>query len=333
MKSFMDSVVFSRAGNAVTLIKRRNGGPPGVGPTPLKGVARVFSDLPIPLPAPDDEAREPLARVCPELPDDSVAASPGRAPGAASETGFLEAGFYKQLLDQLQVAVCFVDPQRRIRYWNGAAERLTGHSSGEVLGRHYDAGWLEHLDPEGCSLCHEDCPMGRSIEEGRPVRERLFLRHKDGRRICVDVRVMPLHDRDGRVKGGVEILSDATTSVVVESAFRQISEAADRDPLTGLANRRYLDRVLGRYLEQLERSGQPLSLIMSDLDHFKQINDTWGHVVGDKATRPVRHRCFKSIAARLTWSHGSGERSSSCSCPAIPWIPRRRSPRGCGKAR
>jgi diguanylate cyclase (GGDEF)-like protein len=125
--------------------------------------------------------------------------------------------------------------------------------------------------------------MRRAMEQGRPFRERLFLRHKDGRRICVDARIMPVRDLDGNFIGGVEILCDATSSVVVESAYRQISEVADRDPLTGLANRRYLDRMLGRYLEQLERSGQPLSLIMTDLDHFKQINDAWGHVVGDKA--------------------------------------------------
>ena len=47
------------------------------------------------------------------------------------------------------------------------------------------------------------------------------------------------------------------SSVVVENAFRQIREAADRDPLTGLANRRYLDRMLARYLEQLEQSASP----------------------------------------------------------------------------
>ena len=94
---------------------------------------------------------------------------------------------------------------------------------------------------------------------------------------------MPVRRDDGTVIGGVEVFCDATSSVAVESAFRQIREAADRDPLTGLANRRYLDRMIAHYLEKLDRSGQPFSLIMCDLDHFKQINDTWGHMVGDQA--------------------------------------------------
>ena len=264
MRSFMDSVVFNPAGNKVTLIKRKNGA----------------SSFPCPRRPNGDGQGD--SRILPVAPP-AAANQPREAP--AERTSQVTLGFelYKMLLDQLHDAVCFVDPERCILYWNGAAERLTGYSCSEVVGRHYDAGWLDHLAPDGCSLRDHDCPLRRSMEQGRPFRERLFLRHKDGRRICVDVRIMPVRDHDGTIIGGVEILCDATSSVVVESAFRQISEVADRDPLTGLANRRYLDRMLGRYLEQLERSGQPLSLIMSDLDHFKQINDIWGHVVGDKA--------------------------------------------------
>jgi diguanylate cyclase (GGDEF)-like protein len=94
---------------------------------------------------------------------------------------------------------------------------------------------------------------------------------------------MPVRDDEGAVIGGVEVFRDVTSAVVVESAYRQTREEADRDPLTGLANRRCLDRMLAHCLEDFGRSGQPLSLIMADLDHFKQINDTWGHVVGDRA--------------------------------------------------
>ena len=76
---------------------------------------------------------------------------------------------------------------------------------------------------------------------------------------------------------------DATSTTVVENAFRQVREAADRDPLTGLANRRSLDQMLGHFLEERERTGQPLLLVIADLDHFKQVNDTWGHAIGDQA--------------------------------------------------
>jgi diguanylate cyclase len=62
----------------------------------------------------------------------------------------------------------------------------------------------------------------------------------------------------------------------------QLGEQAHRDPLTGLYNRRYLDATLARELARCEREGQPLSVMMIDIDHFKQVNDTYGHLAGDR---------------------------------------------------
>lgn len=72
----------------------------------------------------------------------------------------------------------------------------------------------------------------------------------------------------------------------------QLSEQANRDPLTGLYNRRYLGTTLERELARCARAGQPLSLMLLDVDHFKQVNDTYGHQAGDEV--------LKKLAAMLT---------------------------------
>jgi diguanylate cyclase (GGDEF)-like protein/PAS domain S-box-containing protein len=284
MKSFMDSVTFNRAGNEVTLIKRRSGEgalPPLTGPVGFDGtrdlgpfhahVGRTTAD--------GDGRRGDLAASVERRKAGPMASRSATSAGLE----LVPPGLHKRLLDQLHDAVYFVDTERRILYWNEAAERLTGYSRDEMLGRSCFDGLLDHVDRTGCQLCHRDCPLVHSMAHGRPVSERLFLRHKDGRRISVEVRIMPVRDDEGSVIGGVEVFRDVTSAVAVESAYRQTREEADRDPLTGLANRRYLDRMLAHCLEDLGRSGQPLCLIMADLDHFKQINDTWGHAVGDRA--------------------------------------------------
>ena len=145
------------------------------------------------------------------------------------------------------------------------------------------------------------------------------------------MRIMPsgtVRERSSEVS---EVFRDATSSVVVENAFRQIREAADRDPLTGLANRRYLDRMLSRYLEQVEESTIPLTVIMSDLDQFKQINDNWGHAVGDQAL--VQFATILQSQCRQQDLVGAlGAKSSSCSCPDILWKQPRPSPSGSGSS-
>ncbi len=68
----------------------------------------------------------------------------------------------------------------------------------------------------------------------------------------------------------------------IDELQEQLREQANRDPLTDLYNRRYLDSTLERELARCKRNGQPLSLILIDVDHFKRLNDTYGHQAGDK---------------------------------------------------
>jgi diguanylate cyclase (GGDEF)-like protein len=67
----------------------------------------------------------------------------------------------------------------------------------------------------------------------------------------------------------------------------RLKEQAIRDPLTGLHNRRYLDETLPRELARAKREGYPLSIIMVDLDRFKQVNDTYGHPAGDEVIKAL----------------------------------------------
>ena len=88
------------------------------------------------------------------------------------------------LLDDLYDAVYFVDTERRIFYWNRAAEALTGFAASEVVGKRCGDDLLCHLDESGRSLCRNDCPLSRSMQLGIGCRADVYLRRRDGHRKC-----------------------------------------------------------------------------------------------------------------------------------------------------
>jgi diguanylate cyclase (GGDEF)-like protein len=89
-----------------------------------------------------------------------------------------------------------------------------------------------------------------------------------------------------------ENLAMGLASVKLREALRH---EAIRDPLTGLYNRRFMDETLERELRVAARAGRPLALVMIDIDHFKRLNDTYGHAVGDTVLKQVA----TSISARV----------------------------------
>src|SRR5450631_1151178 len=109
--------------------------------------------------------------------------------------------FYKLLLDDLYDGVYFVDTERRILYWNHAAEGLTGFAASEVVGRRCSDNVLCHVDESGHSLCLNDCPLSRSMQSGTRGKADAYLRCRDGHRLAVSVRTVPILDENKRALG------------------------------------------------------------------------------------------------------------------------------------
>jgi len=203
-------------------------------------------------------------------------------------------GFFKKMLDELYDGVYFVNLERRILYWNTAAERLSGYTAAEVVGRLCFDNILDHTDFKGCHLCRTRCPLAATMLTKEQLCRRVFLRHKEGHRIAVEVRASPVEDARGHTIGAVEIFRDAGSDLALESAYRSARELAHKDPLTGLANRRSLTAFVSEQLALFSRSGRRFSIIMVDVDHFKAVNDTFGHSTGDRALAEVAQILLES---------------------------------------
>ncbi len=203
--------------------------------------------------------------------------------------------FYKTLLDNLHDGVYFVDRNRTITYWNKGAERITGYKATEVVGKSCSDNILVHVDKDGHSLCTTICPLKNVMNDGRERNEELFLHHKDGHRVPITIRVIPIYDDQGEMIGGVETFTDNTPAAVALERLAELERLAYVDAVTGLANRRYAEITLNARIEELQRYGWHFGVLFIDIDRFKDINDKYGHDLGDEVLKIVARTLQNSV--------------------------------------
>lgn len=187
---------------------------------------------------------------------------------------------FREIVDKARdaVLVCKVPPLDlpdgpTIVYTNEAFSRLTGYSAAEVMGK--TPRILQGAGTDRASLDR----IRAALQAQQFVRETLLNYSKQGNPYWLDISIFPLHESGKEVTHYAAIQRDVTEAKLAELAHQ---DEAQRDPLTGLLNRRGFDVLAAGALQALRASGQGYAVIAVDLDYFKKVNDRFGHAVGDQ---------------------------------------------------
>ncbi|SHJ50905.1 PAS domain S-box-containing protein/diguanylate cyclase (GGDEF) domain-containing protein [Dethiosulfatibacter aminovorans DSM 17477] len=194
--------------------------------------------------------------------------------------------FYRNVLENLYDGVYFVDKERRITFWNKGAERISGFDASEVSGSFCHDNLLRHVDEEGRELCNEYCPLKSTIEDGDMREAKVYLHHKNGHRVPVNIRSIAIYEGD-EIVGAVEVFFDDSEKREMLEDMKNLESMAMKDHLTGLYNRRYTEIFLDSRMRELLMLDIPFGVAMMDIDKFKDFNDSHGHDVGDEILKTV----------------------------------------------
>lgn len=162
------------------------------------------------------------------------------------------------VMDSLFDGVYITDTARRIVFWNRGAEAITGYSAGEVVGRPCHNAVLDHVDGENCPLCRNKCPIVRCLATGENVREKVYPRHKSGRRFPVVTHISALRSLGGEIVAAVEVFRDVSAEEELEKLQRRFEEL-----MQSFVSRSTYKRVM-----EQAHSGDAVSAELRDLTVF-----------------------------------------------------------------
>jgi diguanylate cyclase (GGDEF)-like protein/PAS domain S-box-containing protein len=206
-------------------------------------------------------------------------------------------------LNSIGDAVLSTDIAGKVTYLNQVAETMTGWRLDEARGRPL-AEIFRIID--GVTRLPAENPGQRAILENRVVGLAMnsILVRRDGFESAIEDSSAPIHDRDGQVCGSVIVFHDVSES---RAMAQKMSHLAQHDFLTGLPNRLLLTERFSRAIGQAQRHQMQVALLFLDLDFFKNINDSLGHVIGDQLLQAVALRLVNCVRSTDTVCRQGGD--------------------------
>lgn len=232
--------------------------------------------------------------------------------------------FTEKLIRYSAVPIFVLDPQHRVTYWNRACEMLTGIPAEQIVGttNHWQAFYrekqscladlvIDSAQRRKIAALYSVVRDSEVLEEGIHAEE--WFDGVGGERRYLSCDAVPIYNRDRELIAVIETLHDLTERKNMEE---ELTRLATTDALTGIYNRGKIEEFLKQEIARSSRYGSPLTIILFDLDRFKDINDSLGHTIGDQVLREVAATVGGHIRATDTLGRWGGEEFMVL-CPGI----------------
>ncbi|BBC27052.1 EAL domain-containing protein [Pseudanabaena sp. ABRG5-3] len=216
---------------------------------------------------------------------------------------FAEKELAQVTLQSIGDAVITTDAYGIIQYFNPIAERLTGWQAEEAQGMPL---LKVFIIVNEITRKPAENPINKALLEERIVglANHSILIARDGIEYAIEDSAAPIRDRQGQIIGAVMVFHDVTES---RTLSRQLSWEASHDALTGLINRRGFEQQLVEAIASLQKHEQQHALCYLDLDQFKVVNDTVGHIAGDELLRQITTILHKGVRSSDTLARLGGD--------------------------
>ncbi len=205
--------------------------------------------------------------------------------GDVPAQALIDADLLKKILECVDDGVCLLDRENRVLYWNHGAEHITGYLAQEVFGRHCRKDLSLCHDREGGQVPEATCPLTTIQENGKPRECTIYLRHRDGHRVPVRMRVHAILDGQGQVTGVAEVF--ARLSARGRTELATAARHGGHDGLTGALNREYGEMLLTHELASMKRFGLASAWIRADVDGLELLARQFGHGMVESVMRMI----------------------------------------------
>ena len=192
--------------------------------------------------------------------------------------------FRQCLLNSMTDGVVFLDRDLRVTAWNQRLEGMTGLTAKNLLTQKYDRNMLGFRDPVSGKLVPENKdPVSLLLKSLKVVRDAYRIADSSNRELRIQLTATPVVGADYQFLGCVLLVHDDSAELDLQRQLRDLHALSILDPLTQVSNRNGFERAMDFFVQKHEQANTPYSLIICDIDFFKQINDNYNHHVGDQA--------------------------------------------------
>jgi diguanylate cyclase (GGDEF)-like protein/PAS domain S-box-containing protein len=196
--------------------------------------------------------------------------------------------FFKSVLDNIFEGVYAIDLKGHVIYWNNSATRITKFTEEEMMNKSCCGEIIHHLDHRGEKLCGTKyCLKAVATHTDKEYTGDFFIQSKEGEIIPILCKYKPLKNINDEIIGTLFIFLDNSLVGDERERLVELEKLTLLDPLTEIGNRRFGEINLTNAMQKFNRYGHLFGLLFIDIDHFKNVNDIYGHKTGDNILKMV----------------------------------------------